>query len=457
MKRSRGIRPEHDRDEGGTAKSLRRFLFKHGEKFVTGVLVIVAIWFALQIRTYQPPLWLPDELEELAGSTEKIIANNGLPREDDDIRIFDYAAHAQKIKEMVPHEPYHDKGEWFPVLFLPPLPRGSFEILPVQSLRGEAARRAGLDTGGQTKQWQRPPIPGTAMEADGMPSGRVNTVWVNLYGTIPVAEQWDVYYQVLNTTIAMQRPEYVYYEIERTEIIPKEETVWKPIIVYALENLQAARLIPFGQQEMLQEQNSLLFSDFDVEPATTYAYRMRLYVRNPNYNLQETSVQEGVDTINEFIRSDWSTFAKVYVPDRTLVQLRSVSPMDQSDFPRQTNPLIPINGILTLDYFDVEQGLSLPLVEKREVRRGMLGNMSKEEANKSLNRGNTGEAIMMNYPDTGLRSDVCVMDLTGGRRLQKKQSRDSQASPDLFAPGKALLLMPNGTIQTISTGSELFR
>jgi hypothetical protein len=201
----------------------------------------------------------------------------------------------------------------------------------------------------------------------------------------------------------------------------------------------------------------LLFSDFDVEPAKTYAYRIRLHLRNPNFNLQEASVEEGVDTQSEFVRSDWSSFARVHVPDRTLVQLRSVTPTDQSDFPRQGVPLGPVRGTLVLDYFDIEQGLSLPLVEKTNVHRGMLGNMSREDANRYINRGSPGEIIageiIVNYPETGLRSNVCVMDFSGGRRLQRRSTR----APDLFAPSRALLLMPDGTMQVISAEPELFR
>jgi hypothetical protein len=106
----------------------------------------------------------------------------------------------------------------------------------------------------------------------------------------------------------------------------------------------------------------------------------------------------------------------------------------------------------------MELGQSLPLVEKSNVSRGMLGNMSKKDANKFINRGKSVDenASSVNYPDTGLRSDVCVMDFSGGRRLQKRQSREAQGSPDLALAGKALLLMPDGTMQVISTEQELF-
>jgi len=462
MKKRRGIRPERDKDEGGRVKSLLRFLLRHGEKFVAGAVVIAALWFALQVRNYQPLSWQPDDLEEIAESTEQTIQNNQLAHEEySDKRVFDYAAHAAQIRENIAHAPYRYDSEWRPAIHPAPQPRSSVEILTAKSLRGEAVRKTGLTAQGTSAvQWQRPPLLAAA-EKDPTPEQETAVIsapaiWINLYGTIPVWEQWDIYNQIFNHAVSTDRPEYVYYELERAEIKPQGVPVWLPVAVYAADDLRTSRLIPFGQQEALQEQDLLLFSDFDVEPAKTYAYRVRLYVRNPNYNLQAASVAEGVDTKSEFVSSDWSSFAKISVPDRTLVQLQSVIPTDTAAFPRQAAPLRPVVGTLFLDYYDIEQGLSLPLVEKRDVRRGMLGNMSKDEANRSINRGNTGE-VEINYPDAGLRSNVCIMDFSGGRTLQKRPTREAQASPDLAIPGEALLLMPDGTMQVTSTEPELFR
>ena len=460
MRKRRGIRPERNKDVGGGAPSVLRFLVRHGEKVVAGTLIAVAIWFALQIQNHQPLPWTSGELVNLADSTEEIIQNNVIAV---DLDIFDFAAYAEQYRETVPAVPYRSETEWFPAIRLAPLPRGSFEVLTAQSLRGEAMRRAGWrGQEGKTTQWQRPVKPETVeIASDSNPVRNSSAIWINLYGTLPVWEQWNIYNQVFDNVDPANRPEYVYYELERTEIIPGKVPVWRPVNVYGGDATQADRLISFGQQqEALQDRDILLFSDLDIEPAKTYAFRMRLYIRNPNYNLQETSVEPGVDTTSVLLRSDWSSVARVYVPDRTLVQLQSVTPADEADFPRLVDPLRPVSGTLFLDYFDVEQGLSLPLVEKREVRRGMLGNMSKDEANRFINRGNAGEivagTIVVNYPDAGLRSNVCVMDYSGGRKLQKRQSREAQTSPDLFVSEKALLLMPDGAMQVTSTEQELF-
>jgi len=458
MSKRRGIRPERNKDVGSGAPPVLRFFVRHGEKIAAGAFVAVAIWLAMQIQNYQPLHWKPNELKTLADNTEEIILNNEI---DVELAIFGFTEYAAQQKEPVSLTLYRTEAVWRPAMRPAPLLRGNFEVLTAQSLRGEAMRRAGWTVQeNKATQWQPPARPETEGAS---PVRNTAAILINLYGTLPVWEQWDIYNQVFDNFDPANRPEYAYYELERTKITPGGGPDWQPVDVYGGEAAQAERLILFSQsQEALQNQDLLLFSDFDIEPSNTYAYRIRLYMRNPNYNLQETSVASDVDTTSEFLQSDWSSFARVYVPDRTLVRLQSVNPSDEADFPRVVAPLRQASVTLLLDYFDVEQGLSLPLVEKRDVRRGMLGNMSKDEANRLTNRGNTGEIVagaipLVNYPDAGLRSNVCVMDYSGGRRLQKRQSREAQASPDMIVPGKALLLLPDGTIQVTSTESELFR
>jgi hypothetical protein len=461
-------------EKKGVVAAILQFLVKHSEKFVASVVFLVAVWIALQTQNFQRLPWKPDELNKLAEDTEHTIRNNASGIESEKFNIFDYATFAEQIQLQIPTEPYRSDTEWRPVLQPSPIPRGGLEILTADVLKGESVRRIGLTAQGQNpEQWQRPPLPELpAASNDG-------SIWVNLYGTIPFWSQWDIYNQVIGTLAPeTNKPKYVYYELEKAEIKPAtvnplEELAWHPVIVYpdypestlsehfdVPPDFSPTRLIPFAQGTSQEEyaNRSLLFSDFEVQPARTYVYRMRLYLINPNYHLQESSVLEGVDTKNKFLRSDWSNFARVYVPDRTVVQIQSVKPAEQTDFPRQTTPLRSIRGTVFLDYFDVELGQSLPLVEKTDILRGMLCNMSKNEALRYVNRGRTAEEfVTINFPETGLRSDVCMMDLSGGRKLQKIASRASQGSPDLSTVDKALLLMPDGTMQITSTEQELFR
>jgi len=436
-----------------------RFIFRHGEKLVAVIVILAAMGIGVRTLDFQPLSWQPDELEELANSAEETIKENGFRIEDETIRIFDYAGYAEQIKQAIPTEPYRSETVWKPVLQPDPLLRGGFEVLTAESFRGEAVRR----TNATVALWERPTLPEMKKEetSPGMPS-----IWVNLYGTIPKEKQETIYRQVFKSFVVTgSLTEYLYYELERSEITPTREPVWQPVIVYPNEEFQTEqvnaypsdytkdRLVPFTGQQDTNGDSMLLFSDCEVEPAKTYAYRIRLYLTNPNYNVQETSVEAGVDTKSPLIRSEWSSLVWVYVPDRTLVRLASVTPTDSADFPRQAVPLRALTGTLILDYFDIELGQTLPPVEKTEVRRGMLANMTKTEANRYFNRGkNPDEMVSINYPDVGLRSDVCIMDFSGGRKLQKRPT-----APDLFVVGKALLLMPDGTMQVTTTAPELFK
>ena len=460
-----------NRDKWKRVKRVGWFIFRHGEKFVAAVVIVVALWIAWNASAYRPLSWQPEQLKELVDATENTIKNNSISIADENLTIFDYAVYAEQIKSPIPSEPYQSDTAWRPVLRPARAPRGGFEILPTEALRGEARRSTNSTVKRKTpEQWQRPETP----DENQPENQNAALMWVNLYGTIPMRQQWDIYNQTFEETVEVNRPEYAYYELERAEIKPKTEAVWSPVIVYpdmttpddeyqASQNFDLTwnRLIPFEQS--LSRLNTtepgdrdlggvLLFSDCEVEPAKTYAYRIRLYLANPNYNLQESHVEEGVDTQSKYVRSDWSAFARIYVPDRTTVRLQSVVPTDRADFPRQQNPLGAITGTLFLDYFDLELGHSLPSVEKRNVRRGMIGNLSKEDATRFVNR--IDGVANVSYPDGGLRSDVCVLDFSGGKKLQKQSSREAQSSPDLFVASKALLLMPDGTMQTISTAQE---
>jgi len=460
--------PKRKKGKNSNTALMLRFFVRHGEKIVAGVLIIGAIGIALKSLDYTTLPWTPDELVNLADNTEIIIKEGALSAVDGEVKFFDYAEHATQIREQIPSDPYRGDTEWQPVIHPPAPPRGGFVVLPVESVRAESIRRPPPANAQQgAEQWQRQTLSGVSSSTQGVP------IWVNVYGTIPLNVQWDIINQIFDNPPEANRPKYVYYELERAEVKPMEELEWQPVIVYpdhpglqtpphvdSFPDFSLDRLVPFDKQEAAQEQyagSSLLFSDVDVQHARTYAYRMRLYLLNPNYNLQESAVEVGVDTKNEFVRSDWSAFAIVYVPNRTSVQIRSVSLPDQAVFPRQTVPLGAVRGTLILDYFDQELGLSLPAVEKTGVLRGIVCNISKSDANKYINRGNTGDDIVTtNYPEAGLRSDVCIMDFSGGRKLQKRPSREAQGSPDLFIASEALLLMPDGTMQITSTEQELF-
>lgn len=477
-----------EQEKGDSVPLFMKIFIRHGEKVAVAVVVGIAVWIALQGLKYSPLTWHPETLVELAETTENTIRNNEHTIADEALEIFDYAAYAEQIKENILIEPYRSATAWKPILHPEIPPRGGFEILAAEAFEGLAVRRVdsiAQDSIAKGKNyWQRPSLPDVPSQSLGDNQNSANPspmLWVNLYGTIPVLQQWEIFNQSLDATFEAHQPEYAYYELEKAEITPsvilsKEPLHWQPIIVYpdvppspdnAFQigshfDIHRDRLIPMGHLLKNQTNTSaqgirdlrdvLLFSDSAIEPSKTYAYRIRLYLVNPNFNVQESHVEEGVDTHGRYVRSDWSFFAKVYVPNQTTIRLLTVTPTDSADFPRQQVPLGIVRGTILLDYFDMAVGQLLPPIEKIRLSRGQLCNMPKEELNRYLSRiGTTGNVMSASYPDAGLRSDVCVLDFSGGKKLQKRASRESLGTPDLFTREKALLLLPDGTMQICAT------
>ena len=94
------------KNKGSDGKALQ-FLIWHGEKIVVGILVVVALWFAAGTLSYRSVKWSPDELEKIAKDTEDTIRQSRRTASDEKIEFFDYAAHADQVKEPISAAPYY--------------------------------------------------------------------------------------------------------------------------------------------------------------------------------------------------------------------------------------------------------------------------------------------------------------------------------------------------------------
>jgi len=106
------------KSEGNSTGEAQRFLIWHGEKIVVGIVVVVALWFALQGLGYQTLSWQPDDLVQKSSNAETNIKNSKRTAEDEfaganpPIVLVDYAAYAEQIKEPIPAEPYRSESQW---------------------------------------------------------------------------------------------------------------------------------------------------------------------------------------------------------------------------------------------------------------------------------------------------------------------------------------------------------
>jgi len=100
----------------GGDNAVQQFLLWHSEKIVVGIVVVVALWFAMKGLGYQTLSWQPSELERVAGEAETAIRNNVRTAENEEIQIFDYAEFAKQIRVPVSSAPYRSESAWLPAL-----------------------------------------------------------------------------------------------------------------------------------------------------------------------------------------------------------------------------------------------------------------------------------------------------------------------------------------------------
>jgi len=92
----------------GSGGGAQQFLVLHGEKIAVGVVIVVALWFAVQGLGYQTLTWQPSALEEDASAAETAIRNSTRTAEDEGIEFFDHAEFAKQITERIPTGPYRN-------------------------------------------------------------------------------------------------------------------------------------------------------------------------------------------------------------------------------------------------------------------------------------------------------------------------------------------------------------
>ena len=102
---------------GSGGNGAQQFLVWHGEKIAVGLVVVVALWFAIQGLGYQKLAWQPSALEEDASAAETAIRGGTRTAKDEGIEFFDHAAFAEQIKAPISAEPYRSTAVWNPATF----------------------------------------------------------------------------------------------------------------------------------------------------------------------------------------------------------------------------------------------------------------------------------------------------------------------------------------------------
>ena len=96
----------------------QQFLVWHGEKIVVAIVIVVALWFAVQGLGFHGLSWQPSSLEEDATTADNAIKNSTRTAEDEGVTLPEpgYKDFAEQIRNPILPAPYRNpaKSVWLP-------------------------------------------------------------------------------------------------------------------------------------------------------------------------------------------------------------------------------------------------------------------------------------------------------------------------------------------------------
>lgn len=230
--------------------------------------------------------------------------------------------------------------------------------------------------------------------------------------------------------------------------------------------------VGIGSASMTQEKLSpyLLFRffDFNVEPGKRYRYRVRLYLANPNFNVEERFLDSELATLAQNLKQ-WKPFiVSVWSDPSEVINM----PLDDSlliaEVSKSTRVDAEPTATVTAIHWDYEKGLEV--FGEFPITRGMVVNLYGKEIPANLQvggglRGGPGGigGLGMQPPGAPPRggrrgarpvrqpketvdyvTEMLVLDLKGGERLPGRTKKLTQ-------PSSMLLFSPNGTMMVRSS------
>jgi hypothetical protein len=201
------------------------------------------------------------------------------------------------------------------------------------------------------------------------------------------------------------------------------------------------------------------YLDYSVTPGKTYRYRVKLWLANPNYGLNESDVANFDLTKEKYLTTDVSNASnKVTIPPDSRVLARTVSS------PSRSAPWSEPTANVLAVYFDMTDGSEWVWGESEQVSRGSTLNIksavTKDPATlgkpktPNLRTPTAGTTVRPTPTSTNpndpkaqpQRRDVitntCIMDIYGGIELGKVVND----APSIRTPGKILVINSVGEI-----------
>ena len=240
------------------------FLLLHGEKFVFGILVLLAVFLMTRGSGLAPFTLTPEQLKDAASRADNHIKQSKVdPKEiDQDLNLYNYLAYASLIKSSLKADVYETNNRWEQSLFPEKILRPAVHPLPVANLRAVSCVGA--------IRYTKANMTGVGTNQSYEDRGEH---WIVVTGLIPIADQMKEYNNILGRSEYTDQnrdvPKYLFYDIYRGTVDENGNTVWseKPIDlnqVYAKEVDQWAGI---GLDPVSAEYSVPLFS-LDSPPLT---------------------------------------------------------------------------------------------------------------------------------------------------------------------------------------------
>ena len=288
----------------------QNFLLLHGEKFLFGILVFLAIWLMTRGSGLTPFTLTPEQIRDAATRAENNIRQSKVePKDvDQDLNIYNYLDYASLIKSSLRADAYETDNRWEQSLFPEKILRPAIRPLPVENLRAVACI-------GAVRYIKTSTATGVAAQT----YEDRGEHWITVTGLIPVADQMKEYNDILGrseyTDPNRDVPKYLLYDIFRGVVDENGNTVWdeKPIDLSQVYAKEVDQWAGFGLDPVSTEYSVPLFSmdspslTMECPPLVNKSFGTEV-TNLPNIPLlSETQKEELADQMSEMKKQEDET------------------------------------------------------------------------------------------------------------------------------------------------------
>ena len=286
------------------------FLLLHGEKFLLGIFVFLAIWLMTRGSGLAPFNLTPEQVKDAAAKADNHIKQSKVELKDvdQDINVYNYLGYASLIKSSLKADVYETSNRWEQSLFPEKILRPAIHPLPVENLRAVSCVGA--------IRYLKTNMAGAGANQAYEDRGEH---WITVTGLIPIADQMKEYNDVLGRSEYTDQnrdvPKYLFYDIFRGTVDENGNTVWseKPIDLNQVYDREVDQWAGVGLDPVSTEYSVPLFSfdspslTMECPPLVNKSFGAEV-TNLPNIPLlSETQKEELADSMSEMKKQESET------------------------------------------------------------------------------------------------------------------------------------------------------